>query len=224
VPKKDWLAWYASKFATAEINGSFYRTPSEAAVRNWRKQTAGDFVYAWKASKFITHWKRLNDTCANSIALMESRVKLLGPKAGPILFQLPGNFAADRERLARFIKMLPRRRSYAFEFRHASWYEDPILDLLTDSNISLCLSDHHQAPAPWKVTANLVYVRGHGPDGRYRDNYPEATLRRWMRHIRAWQRARRRVFVYFDSTHRRTPSDHHAERRVQGQSRTTRSQ
>ena len=101
--KKDWLAWYAAQFRTAEINGSFYRTPSHDAVRNWRKQTPPDFVLAWKASQFITHWKRLKDTCANSIELMESRVRLLGPKAGPILFQLPARFEADRARLAEFI-------------------------------------------------------------------------------------------------------------------------
>jgi uncharacterized protein YecE (DUF72 family) len=108
---------------------------------------------------------------------MESRVKLLGP----ILFQLPGNFEADRERLGKFITMLPKRRQYAFEFRHLSWYEDHILDLLTDNDISLCLSDHHQAPAPWRITAGYVYVRGHGPDGRYRGNYSDATLTNWAR-------------------------------------------
>ena len=148
VPKKDWLTWYGSNFPSTEINASFYRTPSLEAARDWRKRTPRDFVFAWKASKFITHWKRLNDTCANSIALMESRLKLLGPKAGPVLFQLPGNFEADRERLARFIKMLPTRRRYAFEFRHPSWYEHDILDLLSLNNISLCLADHHLAPAP----------------------------------------------------------------------------
>lgn len=199
VAKKNWLKWYASQFATAEINGSFYRTPSEETVRNWRKQTPRDFVFAWKASKFITHWKRLKDSCENSIELMESRVRLLGAKAGPILFQLPGNFEADRERLARFITMLPRRRKYAFEFRHPSWYGNRILDLLSDHDISLCLSDHHQAPAPWKSTAGHIYLRGHGPDGRYRDNYSDASLDAWSAKIRRWQREQRQVFIYFDN-------------------------
>ena len=84
VPKKDWLTWYGSNFPSTEINASFYRTPSLEAARDWRKRTPRNFVFAWKASKFITHWKRLNDTCANSISLMESRLKLLGPKAGPV--------------------------------------------------------------------------------------------------------------------------------------------
>jgi uncharacterized protein YecE (DUF72 family) len=199
IPKKDWLKSYGSTFLTTEINASFYRTPSLEAVRTWRKQTPPNFVFAWKASKFITHWKRLNDTCANSIALMESRLKLLGPKAGPVLFQLPGNFEADPARLQRFIEMLPRRRLYAFEFRHPSWYVDVVFDVLSKSNISLCLADHHKAPAPWVATASHVYVRGHGPDGRYRDNYSDATLHRWSHRIRAWHGESRSVYVYFDN-------------------------
>jgi uncharacterized protein YecE (DUF72 family) len=104
-----------------------------------------------------------------------TRLKALGPKAGPVLFQLPAHFEADRERLARFLQMLPARYRYAFEFRH----ENDILDVLRDHNVSLCLSDHHQAPAPWLITAGHVYVRGHGPGGRYKDNYSDKTLRQW---------------------------------------------
>jgi uncharacterized protein YecE (DUF72 family) len=116
-----------------------------------------------------------------------------------VLFQLPPQFAKQRERLASFLDMLPRRYLYAFEFRHQSWYEDDVLDLLREHDVALCLSDHHDAPAPWEVTARHVYVRGHGPDGRYRDNYPDQTLRAWARHIAKWRRQRRTVFVYFDN-------------------------
>jgi uncharacterized protein YecE (DUF72 family) len=199
VAKKNWLAFYASQFPTTEINGSFYRTPSLAAVEAWREQTPREFLFAWKASKFITHWKRLSEKSDNSIALMQTRLKQLGPKTGPVLFQLPPRFVADRERLAGFLKMLPRCYAYAFEFRHKSWYEDPIIDLLREHDISLCLSDHHDAPSPWIVTARHVYVRGHGPGGRYKDNYPDKTLRAWAKDIATWKRQRRTVFVYFDN-------------------------
>jgi uncharacterized protein YecE (DUF72 family) len=199
VPKKDWLRWYAGRFPTAEINGSFYRTPSLEAVRAWRDQTPRGFVFAWKGSKFITHWKRLSERSDNSIALIEERLKILGPKAGPVLFQLPARFTADRERLASFFKMLPRRRRCAFEFRHASWYEPPIFDLLRDNDTALCISDHHDAPSPWETTADHIYWRGHGPDGAYKDNYSDAQLRRLARAIRTWRRARRTVYVYFDN-------------------------
>ena len=199
VPKKAWLAWYAGRFPTTELNGVFYRTPSVEAVRGWYEQTPDDFLFAWKASKFITHWKRLTVKSRNSIALMETRLRLLKHKAGPVLFQLPPQFQADRERLASFLRLLRKRRHYAFEFRHASWYDECILDLLREHDVSLCLSDHHDAPAPWVATASHVYVRGHGPGGRYRDHYPEQTLRDWAKSIRRWQRQRRTVYVYFDN-------------------------
>jgi uncharacterized protein YecE (DUF72 family) len=199
VPKKDWLRHYAGHFPTAEINGSFYRTPSLEAVRGWRTQTPDDFVFAWKASKFITHWKRLTEKCDNSLALMETRLKVLGPKIGPVLFQLPPRFKANRERLAAFLKMLSRRRRYAFEFRDASWYEPAVFELLRDRDIALCISDHHDAPAPWEVTADHVYWRGHGPGGAYKDNYSDAELRKLADAIRKWRRARRAVYVYFDN-------------------------
>jgi uncharacterized protein YecE (DUF72 family) len=199
MPKKDWLRFYSTQFPTTEINGSFYRTPSLAAVDGWRKQTPKDFVFAWKASKFITHWKRLSEKSENSIALMETRLRKLGAKAGPVLFQLPPRFTINRERLASFLKMLPRKYDYAFEFRHASWYDEAIYALLCERNISLCLSDHHDAPSPWVVTADHVYVRGHGPGGRYKDHYSDATLREWARDIGTWRRQGRTVFVYFDN-------------------------
>jgi uncharacterized protein YecE (DUF72 family) len=112
---KNWLAWYATQFSTTEINASFYRTPSLEAVKAWRDTTPKDFLFAWKASKFITHWKRLTDKCENSLALMETRLQALSPKVGPILFQLSARFSKNSERLASFLKMLPRRHTYAFE-------------------------------------------------------------------------------------------------------------
>jgi uncharacterized protein YecE (DUF72 family) len=199
VPKKQWLGWYATQFQTTEINGSFYRTPSLEAVRAWRDQSPKDFLFAWKASKFITHWKRLGENSVNSIALMQTRLEALAPKVGAVLFQLPPHFSKDCARLASFLEMLPRHYPYAFEFRHQSWYHDEVFELLRKHDVSLCLSDHHDAPAPWEVTAQHVYIRGHGPGGRYKDNYPAATLRSWVRRIARWREQRRPVFVYFDN-------------------------
>ncbi|HEX5509293.1 MAG TPA: DUF72 domain-containing protein, partial [Pseudolabrys sp.] len=139
---KHHLAFYATQFVTAELNGVFYRTPSPEAVRGWRDNTPDDFIFAWKASKFITHWKRLSDRSRNSLALIEERLKILGPKAGPVLFQLPPQFGVNCERLASFLRLLPKRRRYAFEFRDAGWYSDEILRLLERHNAALCISDH----------------------------------------------------------------------------------
>ncbi len=198
-PLKHQLQYYASQFTTTELNGVFYRTPSLDAVRAWRAQTGKGFVFAWKASKFITHWKRLSSNSVNSLALIEERLSLLGDKAGPILFQLPPNFEADAERLASFFKLLPKMRRYSFEFRHPSWYQPSILKLLSKQNVALCLSDHHEAPAPWKRTADFVYIRGHGPGGRYRGHYGSQTLSDWAMRIRSWKKQGCDVFVYFDN-------------------------
>jgi uncharacterized protein YecE (DUF72 family) len=196
---KHHLQYYATQFSATELNGVFYRTPTVEAVRGWRENTPDDFVFAWKASKFITHWKRLTGKSRNSLALLESRLRILGPKAGPVLFQLPPQFTVNRERLAGFLKLLKSSRRYAFEFRHSSWYEPPILDLLREHDISLCLSDHHDAPAPWVVTSSFVYVRSHGPRGTYKGHYSDKTLRSWARQIAAWKRDGRDVYVYFDN-------------------------
>jgi uncharacterized protein YecE (DUF72 family) len=199
VAKREWLPYYASQFRTTEINGSFYRTPSLEAVHGWRDRTAEDFCFAWKASKFITHWKRLTARCDNSIALMETRLEALAPKVAAVLFQLPAHFAKNCERLDDFLRMLPGRYRYAFEFRHESWYGDDVFSVLHEHDVSLCLSDHSDAPSPWVVTARHVYVRGHGPGGRYKGSYSARTLRRWADEIAQWRRQRRHVLVYFDN-------------------------
>jgi uncharacterized protein YecE (DUF72 family) len=199
VARKNWLAWYATQFATTEINGSFYRTPSLEAVEGWHDQTPPGFQFAWKASKFITHWKRLGETSKDSLELMETRLSLLGTKCGPVLFQLPARFTADIHRLADFIAMLSRRRRYTFEFRHRSWYDDAIFDLLGRHKIALCISDHHDAPSPWVATAPHVYIRAHGPTGRYKGSYPRTALAGWADRIEAWDREGRSVFLYFDN-------------------------
>ena len=200
LPARAHLQYYAENFRTTELNGVFYRTPTEEAVINWAKQTPEDFVFAWKASKFITHWKRLNDTSQNSLELMEFWLRLLGHKAGPVLFQLPPQFEKNRERLGSFFKLLSRKRRYAYEFRHPSWYEDDILDLLRDNDMALCISDHHDAPSPWLATARHVYVRGHGPGGRYRGHYRANTLDKWRRWLeRIMRRRADKAYVYFDN-------------------------
>jgi uncharacterized protein YecE (DUF72 family) len=198
-PKRTWLSYYAGVFQTTEINGSFYRTPTLDAVRAWRSTTPDQFTFSWKASRFITHWKRLNENCDTSIALMETRLKVLGPKLLAVLFQLPPQLEQDISRLAAFLKMLPRHHRYAFEFRHKSWYRGAVLDLLSSANVALCLSDHCDAPAPWEVTADFVYVRGHGPTGRYQGSYGGTTLKRWADAITTWRKQGRDVVVYFDN-------------------------
>jgi uncharacterized protein YecE (DUF72 family) len=196
---KHRLRFYATQFRTTELNGVFYRTPTEETVRAWHAETPDDFVFAWKASKFITHWKRLSGRSENSLVLLEDRLRLLRDKAGPVLFQLPPQFEPNYDRLAGFLKMLRPKRRYAFEFRHPGWYTGQVLRLLGEENIALCISDHADAPAPWRRTADFVYIRGHGPHGRYQGRYPSATLARWHQRIGGWRRRGLDVYVYFDN-------------------------
>ncbi len=199
VKKKDLLRYYATRFDTTELNAPFYRTPTLEAVRAWRDDTPAQFRFAWKASRFITHWKRLSPKSKSSLRLLEGRLKQLGKKTGPVLFQLPARFKCNAERLADFLKLLPRGHHYVFEFRDESWYCEEVYKLLRKRNVALCISDHADAPAPWEVTARHVYVRGHGPTGRYKGRYPEKTLKQWARHIRRCMKERRRVYCYFDN-------------------------
>ena len=123
----------------------------------------------------------------------------LGDRYGPALVQLPPQLRRDDDRLAGFLKLLPKGRRHTVEFRHPSWYDPAVFAILADFDAALCLSDHHSAPSPWEVTASWVYVRGHGPGGRYRGRYPEAELSRCADEIAGWRTQGRDVYAYFDN-------------------------
>jgi uncharacterized protein YecE (DUF72 family) len=192
------LAYYAGVFRSAEINGSFYRVPTEKAVAAWREGTPPGFRFAWKASRFVTHNKKLKDA-GESVAFIIGRMSGLREKFGPILWQLHPMLKHDYERLARFIAVLPKDRTHTIEFRHPSWYAADILDLLAAHDIALCISDHAAAPAPWETTAHLAYVRMHGPTGRYTGRYPAKALDDLAARIAHWRRRGMSVSCYFDN-------------------------
>lgn len=194
---RDRLACYARVFDTAEINASFYRLPSPSAVAGWAGAVPAGFVFAWKVSRFITHNKKLRD-CAEAVELVFSRMRGLGAALGPALVQLPPMLRRDEARLAEFLAILPPGRR-AVEFRHPSWYEPAVFRVLSDHDAALCISDHHDAPSPWERTASFVYVRGHGPGGRYRGRYAPAELRTWTERATGWMAQGHDAYVYFDN-------------------------
>ena len=195
---KDRLAFYAARFSTTEINGSFYRLPNETTVKAWAQTVPPGFLFAWKASRFITHNKKLRGV-EDSIALVFGRMAPLGEHFGPVLFQRPPMLKRDDPRLRDFLVLLPKSRRHVIEFRDPSWYAPEVLALLSDHGVALCISDHHQAPAPWEATAPHVYIRGHGPGGTYRGSYGRAALKHWAEAIARWRGAGRDVFAYFDN-------------------------
>jgi len=192
------LAHYATRFDAVEINASFYRLPSESAVAAWAEEAPPGFLFAWKASRYITQAKKLRDV-GDLLKLVYGRMAPLADKLGPALFQLPPQLRLDLPRLEQFLDLLPGSPPTTIEFRHPSWYAAPVFSRLADHDVALCISDHHDAPSPWEATASHVYVRGHGPGGQYAGRYSAADLDRWASEIGAWSRAGRQVFAFFDN-------------------------
>ncbi|HEY9218736.1 MAG TPA: DUF72 domain-containing protein [Phenylobacterium sp.] len=192
------LDFYAQRFDTAEINASFYRLPSEAVVQGWERRAPEGFVFAWKVSRYITHNKKLKD-CAESVALVFGRMAHLGRTYGPALIQLPPSLRRNDERLKDFLGLLPQGARHTVEFRHPSWYDEAVFQVLREHNAALTISDHHHAPAPWIVTADWVYVRGHGPGGRYHGNYSAEELQAWAERIGEWRDEGLAAYAYFDN-------------------------
>jgi uncharacterized protein YecE (DUF72 family) len=197
-PDRARLDYYATRFDTAELNASFYRLPSEATVEGWAERAPDGFLFAWKVSRFITHNKKLKDA-ADSVALVFGRMAPLGDKQGPALIQLPPQLRRNDERLATFLDLLPKDVRCTVEFRHDSWYDPAIFRLLAQHDAALCISDHHSAPSPWEVTASWVYVRWHGPGGRYHGRYAEADLAAFAERLRDWRAADLDIYGYFDN-------------------------
>ena len=192
------LAWYAREFHTVEINNSFYRLPEEKTFKDWASTVPAGFLFAVKASRFLTHIKRLKDA-EGPINLFFSRALHLGPKLGPVLFQLPPRWKADPGRLREFLDLLPREHTYAIEFRDDTWYAPQIYELLQQHNVALCIHDWHSLKWAQELTANFSYVRFHGTGGRYAGNYPDHFLKRWATKIQGWARRLSHVYVYFNN-------------------------
>ena len=198
-PQRRWLARYAEVFDTVEVNTTFYRLPSVDAVRGWVAQTPPGFTFAVKSSRYLTHMKRLTDMERGVARLLERLEPLTAsPKMGPTLWQLPGNFHRDDERLAFALEHLPPGR-HAFEFRHPSWFADDVLAALRAHGVALTIGDHPERPwQPHELTADFSFVRLHyGHRGR-RGNYSATELDEWARELRRLAR-RADVFAYFNN-------------------------
>jgi uncharacterized protein YecE (DUF72 family) len=199
LPAARMLEYYLQFFDTVEINYSFYRLPLESALRSWAASTPANFCFAVKGSRFLTHMKKLKDPEAG-VAVFFDRVRLLGRKLGPVVFQLPPRWGPDPERLDAFLKCLPRRRRYAFELREPSWHIPEILAILRRHNAAFCIYELAGVHSGFDITADFTYVRLHGPTARrYEGCYTRGQLERWAERIRKWTEHLRAVYVYFDN-------------------------
>jgi uncharacterized protein YecE (DUF72 family) len=192
------LAYYYGKFDTVEINNSFYMLPKIETLSAWREATPRNFEFAIKASRFLTHNKKLKEP-ENALNNFLPRAEALGEKLGPILFQLPPKWGINIERLSEFLKALPRYHRYTFEFREPSWLTDPINELLRKYNAAFCIYELAGFHSPIEITADWVYVRLHGPGGKYQGSYSDKVLREWAKRIVDWSTKLRSIYVYFDN-------------------------
>ena len=204
LPKERWLAAYAKQFDTVELNNSFYRLPEADQFATWRKHVPRQFEFAVKASRYLTHFKRLIDP-EEPLDRLLSRARHLGPSLGPILYQLPPGWIPPIDRLDEFLSLLPRRLKprgrelhHVVEFRDRRCYAPEILALLERRGAALCVHDMAGAESPRAAIGPIVYVRLHGFGAKYGGSYPDEVLEEWANWLRE-AGADRRVYVYFNN-------------------------
>ncbi len=184
------LRYYAERFPTVEVNNTFYRMPTTALLESWCAEVPENFTFVLKASQKITHMRRLKDVDAEVKYFLET-AQAMGDRLGVVFFQTPPNLMKDADRLARFLREIPKGRRAAFEFRHATWFDDEVFGLLRDHDAALCLADIDEESAAVGLvpTASFGYLRLRRPE------YSDDDLRMWLERIRVqpWQDA----FVFF---------------------------
>jgi uncharacterized protein YecE (DUF72 family) len=195
VPQRRWLEHYSSRFDTVEINNSFYRLPSAETFASWRDQVPAGFLFAVKASRYLTHMRKLKDPAA-PLHLFFERATMLGRRLGPVLYQLPPHWRKDVGRLSEFVALLPPRRLHAIEFREPSWYADDALAVLNRRNVTLCLHDMSGSASGRRRVGGFTYVRFHGSGATYGGGYPRRELREWAEWLASDGRD---AYVYFNN-------------------------
>jgi uncharacterized protein YecE (DUF72 family) len=198
LPASKWLDYYATVFDTVEVNNTFYRLPHISTFAAWREQAPPEFLMAIKASRFLTHLKKLKDPEEPIVRLFEEAAGLK-QVLGPILYQLPGDFPINLERFERFLAALPRRRQHVVEFRHTSWYVGDVYDLMTRRGVALCLHDKAGSEIDEPSVGPFMYVRFHGTSGHYTGSYSDQTLSAWADRLVARWRAGQDVYAYFNN-------------------------
>lgn len=196
--RKDLLELYARQFRAVEINNTFYALPKRETLLAWRDTVPDGFRFACKASRYITHIKKLNDP-ESAITKFFDTLEALGDSLGPVLFQLPPNWRVNVDRLNAFLEALPEGHAYVFEFRDASWFCREVYDVLCRHNAALCLYNMGETDSPVETTADLVYLRLHGPEDGYQGSYDDTTLNGWTQLIRGWLDEGRDVYGFFDN-------------------------
>lgn len=198
LPQARWFEHYSERFDTVEINNSFYRLPERATFAAWARRAPPDFVFAVKASRFLTHMKKLKDP-EEPIERLFSRMRALGSHLGPVLYQLPPGWTVDVDRFRHFVAALPGGVNHVVEFRDPSWYDPAIRRLMSQHGVALCLHDMPGSATGKLSTSPIVYLRFHGSGARYGGGYSDARLRGWAEWLNARRDEGRDVYAYFNN-------------------------
>jgi len=196
VPRKRWLEHYASVFPAVEVNNTFYNLPKEKTFDDWASRTPDGFTFVCKASRYITHIRRLRDV-AEPITRFVERASLLGEKLGPTLYQLAPSFHRDDTLLKEFLDLLPAHPPAAMEFRHPSWEDVAVYEALRSRDVAMCIADSPKYRAPLEMTASWSYLRLHG--GEEEVSYGEEGLGEWARRIASFAATADPIYVFFDN-------------------------
>ncbi|MEN6357420.1 MAG: DUF72 domain-containing protein [Armatimonadota bacterium] len=197
LPQSRWLEYYSSVFDTVEINNSFYRLPEESTFEKWRDQTPDGFTFAVKASRYLTHIKRLKEPEEPLNRLLTHSVGL-GDKRGPILYQFPPNWKMDLDRLEYFLQILPKDVRHVFEFRDESWHNDLLWSMLADYHVAYCIMDAPGLPQHMKSTCDFTYIRMHSGGEATHGKYTQGHLNSCARHIENFLK-NGDVYIYFNN-------------------------
>lgn len=180
--RRNWLEFYAKNFNSVEVNASFYRLPFKNMVKGWKNKTPGNFLLSFKGSQLITHKKKLKDV-KKYLNQFHQRIKLV-EKIGVVLWQLPPNFKINIDRLKQFLEWLDSDLRHCVEFRHKSWYDEEVYDLLRDYNIGFCIISAPNMPLTVQVTSDFAYIRWHGVHDWYKYEYTDKQLNQWANIIK----------------------------------------
>ncbi len=198
LPQSRWFQHYATHFDTVELNNSFYRLPGKETFARWGEMAPRGFVFAVKASRYLTHMKKLKDA-EEPLDRMFTNMRALGSRFGPVLYQLPPHWARDEQRLDEFLQLIPGDVPQAMEFRDPSWYSDTTFTTLQRHGVSLCLHDMNGSAPVRQVVGPFVYVRFHGAGSRYGGRYPDSVLGDWADWLGAQHARGLPVYAYFNN-------------------------
>jgi uncharacterized protein YecE (DUF72 family) len=199
-PQKQWLRFYAERFTSIEVNGTFYRLQPQSTFEKWRNETRDGFLFAIKGHRYVTHNKKLLDV-EESVIRCRDAASPLGKRLVAVVWQLPAFFKKNIERLEEFLQTLRHWEitRHAIEFRHKTWFDDEVADCLTKHAIAVCMSDAPDWPMWNRVTTDLVYIRLHGHTRKYASSYSKPALKKWATRTERWLQENRDVHVYFDN-------------------------